>query len=83
MTKTTVKIKPLVWKLTSLGSYSEYTAITPIGWFQVNQPAAKDWFYWPPTREWVGSFDSAEAAKAAAQADYERRILAAIEGDQL
>lgn len=74
----TVKVKPLVWK--DYGSYVE--AKTQLGPMAV-QPEGSRFGYWIAGQDEdadpYGYEDTIETAKAAAQADYEARILAAIE----
>lgn len=70
-----VKVKPLVWEC----PYGFETAQTPWGRYGVSQ--WEDGWIWG----WNGDVTRAEsedAAKAAAQADYESRILAALEGGE-
>lgn len=70
------RIKPLVWRdaLPSTNpSYSPNTAPTPFGMYYANTHAF--WFEGSDATK----YPSREAAKAAAQADYEARILAALE----
>lgn len=86
-----VKVKPLEWvEITSPRedgapeATSDVEACTMIGEYSVcfdEDEAVSDtpWCCWSPV-ECIGHFDNFEAAKAAAQSDYEKRILSALEG---
>ncbi len=68
------KVKPLVWvDLHGDGSLYETDVDNPLGYHAViNRRGQLGWWYF-------GFYETLEAAKAAAQADYERRILEALE----
>lgn len=68
-----VKVKALEWQHEDDG---EYIAQSETGWYHIGRPAS----FWNLTipSGGVPSFETLEAAKAAAQADYERRILSAL-----
>ena len=77
-------VKPLVWE-SSRTSYEQSNCI--FGQYQISWLAEFEcWQLSAPNKplvEWKDSFsrhDKREAAKAAAQADYESRIRAALEG---
>lgn len=75
-----VRVKPLVWEDWSAKHRTNYTADTPFGRYGVMQFHFPDMHFKiePPTgKPFIA--DTLGAAKAAAQADYERRILAALE----
>lgn len=67
------RVKPLEWSEEEGG---EFIAQSPVGWFHIGMPASS-WNLTTPQGE-VLSHGSLEAAKAAAFADYERRILSAL-----
>lgn len=75
-----VKVKPLVWEDDSIPTRERAFASTEIGGYSVVKSHLTGVDYWvtgPGGRKQVdGDF---EAAKAAAQADYERRVISAIE----
>jgi len=75
-----VKVKPLVWEAFS---YVSYTAHTAFGEYVVEVDEDDNrWGMWPPhfggcePKSW---HELEDAAKAAAQADYEARILTTLE----
>lgn len=78
------KIKPLVWNDTGYGYSGErYSAETILGWEYVClwDDRAMTWSgFIAGVWKDHGDEGGLEAAKAAAQADYERRILSALEG---
>lgn len=82
-----VKIKPLVWEGDGHWHSGDNEgwleeANTPFGWgyaIEFGNLANGSWVVLSTFGETLTGFDSPEAAKAAAQADYERRILAALE----
>lgn len=70
-----VRVKPLVW-----GASGE--AKTPFGVYSVDfdhdeEMERSPWSAWSPN-EGLGNFPTYEAAKAAAHADYESRIMSAL-----
>lgn len=72
-----VRVKPLVWKKeipSANPSYSPNIAWTEFGLIYANEHA-----FWFEGEEAVKCQGCRETTKAAAQADYERRILAALE----
>jgi hypothetical protein len=75
-----VKVKPLVWEDDSIPTRERAFASTEIGGYSVVKSHLTGVDYWvtgPGGRKQVdGDF---EAAKAAAQADYERRVISALE----
>jgi len=74
-TRSTPKVKPLVWvDLHGDGSLYQTDVDNPLGYHAViNRRGQLGWCH----RD--SFFDTLEAAKAAAQADYERRILDALD----
>lgn len=74
-----VKVKPLEWDDTCGSS----TGSTSIGDYDVDEIEDGLWGMWGAYDGYssnpISTHDTVEEAKAAAQADYERRILAAIE----
>ena len=80
-----VRVKPLVWSdrfgPNSECSYDHITADSALGLYRVEWKGWKD--FDPPTvccgGAFIGCYNTIQSAKAAAQADYEARILAAIE----
>ena len=78
-----VRVKPLEWE-ERIGVTGTYDAKTPIGSFiaSVTDEGRGHWFIVGLSgSNYIGT--TVEEAKAAAQADYERRILSAIELDVL
>ena len=86
-----VTVKPLVWSAVTVdrgdGSYDEtggFEADTPIGSYDIDIGFGSDCYYWSvqsPDGFDIGSnFDDPDNAKAAAQDDYDARILSAIYG---
>jgi hypothetical protein len=71
---TGVKVKPLVWSAEDNG---EFIAVAEVGWYHIGRPASS-WNLTTPFGDVLSFWDDLDAAKAAAQADYESRILAAI-----
>ncbi len=70
-----VQVKPLVW---GDPGESEFWANHPFGWCEVIDTDRG--FYATQSGVEIGRFNTAELAKAAAQADYEARIRAALKG---
>ena len=70
-----VKVKPLVWAAHSRGVLTARTA------FGTGYSVADSQWNYGPTMVWFHAERGDEAAKAAAQADYDARILAAIQPD--
>jgi hypothetical protein len=68
-----VKVKPLEWTQEDNG---DVIAESVAGWYHIGLPH-ETWSLTTPQGD-VLSFDGLEAAKAAAQADYEARIRAAL-----
>jgi len=79
----TIKVKPLVWehvlKCSELGTEPYDHAEGFGGSYVVEHRAAGHFDMWKPNLSNGDRFLTPEAAKAAAQADYEARILSAIE----
>ena len=73
------RVKPLVWRQYSPNGNSE--AQTTIGQYVVEDHGLNDWGVWlNDTHDpIIGPFNTLEAAKAAAQADYEARVLACFD----
>lgn len=69
-----VRVKSLEWSSEPNG---EFIAESAVGWYHIGYPA-QSWNLTMPSGEVPSFGDDLQAAKAAAQADYERRILAAI-----
>jgi hypothetical protein len=67
------KVKPLDWSDEGNG---EFIAVSAVGWYHIGLPALT-WNLTLPSGR-IPSFHDLEAAKAAAQADYEARIRGAI-----
>lgn len=80
-----VLVKPLVWSdrfgPNSECSYDHITADSALGLYRVEWKGWKD--FDPPTvccgGAFIGCYNTIQSAKSAAQADYEARILAALE----
>ena len=74
-----VKVKPLVWVSGCRG----YAAASQLGEYRVTAGNyTTKWVWETPESDvsgWHGLEDSDDAAKAAAQADYEARIMAALD----
>lgn len=76
-----VKVKPLVWEDWSARHRTNVTAMTEFGRYGVMQLHFPELhFKIEPPHGKPSSADTLEAAKAAAQADYEARIRAALYG---
>jgi hypothetical protein len=85
----TVKIKPLDWTALeedrgdgSADFTGDWEAATPFTVYSVNMGFASDSYIWDVytgEADHVGCYDDPDTAKAAAQSDYERRIMSAIE----
>ena len=77
-----VKIKPLEWRDHRGHTFPDtWTALTPCGVFEIEERSAGDspaYFATGPMYAFIADKDSLEEAKAAAQADYERRIRSAL-----
>lgn len=76
-----MKVKQLVWALFDAESDTEQVADTSFGRYIVFL-AGKLWrlsFNWGMTHQSMGKFDNEAAAKAAAQADFERRVRECLE----
>jgi hypothetical protein len=73
------KVKPLVWRQYS--NNGNCMAETSIGDFVIEDHGENDWGIWLEDNysPILGPCKNLEEAKAAAQADYERRILEALE----
>lgn len=84
-----VKVKPLVWGEThddrgdGLSEHNGgYWSNSPFGDYEISMGLGPDGEYWSASDEGgseIGAFGDPDSAKAAAQADYEARILAALE----
>lgn len=85
-------VKPLEWEETHTRRSEEdpttewnggFEADSALGYYKINMGFGSDAYYWAvtnPLGDDVGSaFEDPSYAKAAAQADYERRILSALE----
>lgn len=77
-----VKVKPLVWKASGLKTdQAACYAYGSYGYgYEISSDGARIGLYGPDGRM-GGGLPSIEAAKAAAQADYEARVLAALQPD--
>lgn len=85
------KVKPLVWDALETdrgdGSHEptgDWEAVTPFTVYSINMGFASDSYIWDVytgEADHVGCYDDPDTAKAAAQADYEARILSALEGE--
>lgn len=77
-----IQIKPLEWRDHRGHTFPDtWTALTPCGVFEIEERSAGDspaYFATGPMYAFIADKDSLEEAKAAAQADYERRISAAL-----
>lgn len=77
-----VTVKPLEWRDHRGHTFPDtWTALTPCGVFEIEERSAGDspaYFATGPMYAFIADKDSLEEAKAAAQADYERRISAAL-----
>jgi len=84
-----VKVKPLVWVETfedrgdgTSEHNGGYESASVLGFYEIGMGFGSDSYYWSisdPNCNEVGSFEDPTYAKAAAQADYEARILAALD----
>ena len=75
-----VKVKPLVWE----GCSTSMTAESSFGEYLVELDGQCGWGFWVPSQDIDydpkgGFHETLDAAKAAAQADYETRIRSALE----
>lgn len=90
-----VKVKPLEWEETHTRRSEEdpttewnggFKADSALGYYEISMGFGSDAYYWAvtsPLGDDVGSdFEDPSYAKAAAQADYERRILSALEASR-
>ena len=85
----TTKVKPLAWDEThddrgdgTSEHNGGYVAVSPLGDYEIGMGFGSDCYYWSatdPMLNEIGSFEDPNYAKSAAQADYEARILAALE----
>ena len=79
----TVTVKPLVWSSAGTwGNQPAYYADSAMGWVQIvdHRQHGNGFRVYPAWEESdEGNYEDLEAAKAAAQNDYERRIRAALE----
>jgi len=77
-----VKVKPLEWRDHRGHTFPDtWTALTPCGVFEIEERSAGDspaYVATGPMYAFIADKDSLEEAKAAAQADYERRIRTAL-----
>jgi hypothetical protein len=75
--KDLVRVKPLVWEANEWAQRegSAASALSLFGRYYAKHGAT----YWGPGVVVSTGYPTLEAAKAAAQADYERRIMAALE----
>ncbi len=77
-----IQIKPLEWRDHRGHTFPDtWTALTPCGVFEIEERSAGDspaYFATGPMYAFIADKDSLEEAKAAAQADYERRIRASL-----
>lgn len=76
-TRATPKVKPLEWKDAEAVELAKQSAYTPVGYYY-----AGDCLFWGPGTIVSTGYQNIDQAKAAAQADYERRILSALEETQ-
>lgn len=76
-----VKVKALEWEETEWNG--GFKADSALGYYEISMGFGSDAYYWAvtnPLGDDVGSdFEDPSYAKAAAQADYERRVLSALE----
>ncbi|ARO14398.1 hypothetical protein BVG79_01052 [Ketogulonicigenium robustum] len=74
------KVKPLAWTDVSVSvtGVRSQSARTSIGKYYCDDDG---WYFSGMKDHWINA-DSFEAAKAAAQADFEARILSALEGGE-
>lgn len=76
--KETAGVKPLEWS--SAGPTTQ-AAETILGWYHIdrrwNMETPPVW-YWKRSGGWLSACETEDEAKAAAQADYEQRILSAL-----
>lgn len=73
------KVKPLVWEEGGDPKEQFFQAITDVGAWIVWEVHGYVYGHWPFDINCKTCYVSIEEAKSAAQADYERRILAALE----
>lgn len=75
-----IKIKPLRWGLTDTPN-RDLQADCPFGRYYIAGAGEYGWKWWRPASgpPPMGLEPTAQAAKAAAQADFERRILEVLE----
>lgn len=72
-----VTVKPIVWKSLADG---EASANTNVGRYLIyRQKGSHRLWNWYRSETWMGAHESVDAVKAAAQADYEARILACLD----
>lgn len=84
-----VRVKPLVWVETfedrgdGLSEHNGgYESASVLGFYEIGMGFGSDAYYWSvcdPNYNEIGSFEDPSYAKSAAQADYEARILAALD----
>lgn len=75
----TVGVKPLVWEDRSSAVHPRFKAVTGFGTYYIERNKAGLFDWWSPYRMGKTEVKTLDAAKAAAQADYTARILAALE----
>ncbi len=74
-----VRVKPLVWEgMASPAGFTQYQTHSGFGTFKVQQVNGKDYATLVDPEGRITRHPAIDAAKAAAQANYERRILAAL-----
>lgn len=79
-----VKVKKLEWyKFQSVENIGQYSADTIVGEYYINIDTCgnpeKPWEVWGLENNHSATFATVDEAKAAAQADYEKLILSALE----
>lgn len=81
--KEAAPVKPLEWRDHGPDSFPEpaWSAQTPFGFYNIEEVSASDcpaYVVRLHAHHFIGDEESLDAAKAAAQADYEQRILSAL-----
>lgn len=73
------KVKPLVWEDRGATVNHQFKATTAFGVYYVERDKSGLFNWWTPALRGKVQAHTLQAAKAAAQADYEARILSALE----
>lgn len=76
--KAEVVVKPLEWRDRGEGVHPQYVADTVVGGYFIHRTKGGAFQWWTPALRGKVEVHTLEVAKAAAQADYERRILSAL-----